>query len=92
MQRVGSGTLKTLGWLYTYNAQGERERVCKEIVIPLHKVIATTDNSDRGASCFIIVSDKIAYHVDISLKKMREILKEHMENPDKDFDTHPDIE
>ena len=38
------------------------------------------------------MNSRTVAHVDVSIKQMLKIMKEHKKNPDKDFYTHPDYD
>ena len=92
-----SGLLHTLGWTLMSKTRkdarnGFGEKVCKELVIPLSKILYVQEHDGgKGDTCLVAISDMGALHVDIPFKRMKQILKEHYKNPDKDFVTHPDI-
>ena len=88
-------TLKTMGWInWTDDPRHKRaERVCKELVIPLHKIQCVADHDNgKGKTCLVAVNGENAYHIDVPIDEMRKILDEHHKNPSKNFDTHPSVE
>ena len=88
-----TGLLHTVGWVnWTDPETDEVQRVCREIIIPFHKIYAITEHdNDKGDTCLVSVTEETAFHVDIPLKQMKKILKEHYRDPDKDFETHPQV-
>ena len=85
-------TLRTLGWInWTDHVGGRKpERTCKELVIPLHKIVCIADQDHK--TCLVAIDGNCAYHIDVPIDQMRMILDEHHRNPAKNFDTHPDID
>jgi hypothetical protein len=77
-------TLRTIGW-----TQLEGERVCKELVIPLKKITFAQEHD--GDTCLVQVSARCGLWIDVPIRQMRQILNEHHKDPNKDFDTHPDV-
>jgi hypothetical protein len=90
----GSGLLHTVGWADWRNpATGKVERVCKEVIIPLHKILTISEhNAGKGDSCLVALTENSAFHIDVPFLQMKKIYKEHLQSPDKDFETHPPIE
>jgi len=83
-----TGTLTTLGWTYFND-----KKVCKELTVPMKNVLFIQEHDGgKGDTTFLFISTSGAIHVDIPFKQMKKILKEHLKDPDKDFNTHPDLE
>jgi hypothetical protein len=89
-EALSMGTLKTLAWS---NQNGVRRP--RITVIDLDNVEFFQEHDAGNGTCLIALkTDDVsgnyrAMHVDISVNQMIAIMKEHKNNPDKDFDTHP---
>lgn len=83
---VAHGILRSLTWL-SINDQKE----CREIVMDLDQIICATENADAtgDGTCTVWLDSQQTYHLDVPLKTMRNIMKEHKISPEKDFNTHP---
>jgi hypothetical protein len=81
MTTNASGMITCGGWI-----DWEGKKVYKELTLPLSNILfATEHDNGQGNTCLIATSDSSGLHIDVPLKQMRDILKAHKQEPDKDF-------
>lgn len=88
---IATGMLKTIGWNYL-----NRKKQCKEFVVPFSHIQYITEGKDETS--LLVLYEKsderisnVILTVDVSIDRMMEIWKHHLQNPTLDITTHEEF-